>query len=642
MRRLLRPLLAVLAACAALACGPAAAQGERILSFDADVAVQPDGALSVIETIEVTSAGREIRRGIFRDFPLRALTADGLSHRVGFEIVRVERGGRPEPYRLADLDAGVRIYIGREDVLLEPGRHRYTIEYLTTRQLLHRDGEDELYWNVTGDAWAFPIDRASVTVRLPGGRSADQVAAYTGPRGATGRDVEVFESGGSTVRIATTRVLAPSEGFTIAVVWPEGAVERPSRAEAFGALVHANKGVLIGAGLVVVLLGYFALAWHRVGRDPAKGVIIPLFEAPDRLSPVATGYIWNQGFGGDFHTGRAMTVALTSLATKGRIVIEDAGDGEFTLSRRDGDRRQRKAFGDALPPGERAVHGALFADGRDSVSFGTQYEPVMGAASTALLTAFNWEYGRAYFRRNSGFWLLGALIAVAATWSGMALDTTSEDAMILASVMTGFATVFYTVALALVGEALWGTATALATGGPLRPLHRLGQLMAGLFALAGVAVMVFMATDFVAPAAFVPGALAIPIAVAFWHLLKAPTRLGRKTLDAIEGYRRYLSVAEAGRLNMAGREPPVTEALFEAHLPYAMALGVEEEWSAKVMARLDTSTDDPSRSRSTYSPRWYHGGGGTTPQSLAGALSRNLGGASGGSSGGGGGGGGGW
>ena len=97
---------------------------------------------------------------------------------------------------------------------------------------------------------------------------------------------------------------------------------------------------------------------------------------------------------------------------KGRIVIEDACDGEFTLSRRDGDRRQRKAFGDTLPPGERAVHGALFADGRDSVSFGTQYEPVMGAASTALLTAFNWEYGRAYFRRNSGFWLLGALIVI--------------------------------------------------------------------------------------------------------------------------------------------------------------------------------------------------------------------------------------
>ncbi len=517
-----------------------------------------------------------------------------------------------------------------------------------------------MYWNVTGDAWAFPIDRASVTVRLPGGMPAERVAGYTGPRGATGRDFAVTEHDGGTVRIATTRVLHPSEGFTIAVAWPEGAVERPTRADRLRALAAANKGVLAGGALVIVLLAYFSLAWHRVGRDPEKGVIIALFEAPEGLSPVAVGYIWNEGFGGDFDAGRAMTVALTSLATKGRITIADDGEGEFTLSRSAGGQRNRTTIDDTLPPGERAVHRALFADGRNSVSFGTEYEPVMGAASTALLGAFDWEYGRAYFRRNSGLWLLGALIAVAAAWSGMALDTLNQEALILTSVITAFAAMFYVVALVVAGGAIWRLASALATGGPVRLLHRLALLMAGVFALTGVALMVFIATDFVAPAAFVPGALAIPIALAFWYLLKAPTHLGRKTLDAIEGYRHYLSVAEAGRLNMAGREPPITEALFEAHLPYAMALGVEREWSAKVMSRLEASTDDPSRPRSAYSPRWYNGGaGGTTPQSLAGALSRNLGGAaavaatrpssSGGSSGGGssgggggGGGGGGW
>ena len=42
---------------------------ERILSFDSDINVQSDGAFIVTETIRVRAEGRQIRRGIFRDFP---------------------------------------------------------------------------------------------------------------------------------------------------------------------------------------------------------------------------------------------------------------------------------------------------------------------------------------------------------------------------------------------------------------------------------------------------------------------------------------------------------------------------------------------------------------------------------------------
>ena len=47
---------------------PAAAQ-ERILSFVSDVRVERNGDLAVTETIRVQAEGREIRRGILRDFP---------------------------------------------------------------------------------------------------------------------------------------------------------------------------------------------------------------------------------------------------------------------------------------------------------------------------------------------------------------------------------------------------------------------------------------------------------------------------------------------------------------------------------------------------------------------------------------------
>ena len=47
----------------------AALADERILSFDETVTVQSDGSLAVREVIRVRAEGRNIRRGIYRDFP---------------------------------------------------------------------------------------------------------------------------------------------------------------------------------------------------------------------------------------------------------------------------------------------------------------------------------------------------------------------------------------------------------------------------------------------------------------------------------------------------------------------------------------------------------------------------------------------
>src|SRR5690606_22888005 len=217
------------------------------------------------------------------------------------------------------------------NALLPPGRHHYTIAYESSRQLLPHPGEDELYWNVTGDAWAFPIERAAATIGLPAGATASQIAAYTGPPGAASNDFELRQRGGGTLRLETTRSLAPGEGFTVAVAWPEGAVAWPGRGDAWLAFIGDNPGILLGYALTAALIVYFAVTWHRVGRDPARGTVIPLFEAPDRLSPIATGYVWNRGFGSGFRRAHALTVAITSLATARAVTIEDAGDGEFVV-----------------------------------------------------------------------------------------------------------------------------------------------------------------------------------------------------------------------------------------------------------------------------------------------------------------------
>ena len=73
-----RWVVCLVAAVAMLVGGTAAHAEEQILSFLADVTVEKSGALLVSETIEVNAEGNEIRRGIYRDIPLRTTDENGL------------------------------------------------------------------------------------------------------------------------------------------------------------------------------------------------------------------------------------------------------------------------------------------------------------------------------------------------------------------------------------------------------------------------------------------------------------------------------------------------------------------------------------------------------------------------------------
>ena len=50
--------------------GPHAQAAEHILAYDVEIDIQTDGSLEVTEHITVRAEGSQIRRGIYRDFPL--------------------------------------------------------------------------------------------------------------------------------------------------------------------------------------------------------------------------------------------------------------------------------------------------------------------------------------------------------------------------------------------------------------------------------------------------------------------------------------------------------------------------------------------------------------------------------------------
>lgn len=595
---------------------PALAVEERILSFAADIAVAPDGTLHIVEEIEVEAAGREIQRGIFRDLPFRERTTLGLNRSPDFQVERIARDGRPEAYSLTEQPEGMRVYIGHRERLLSPGRYRYTIAYRVERQLFHLEGEDELYWNVTGNDWSFPIEHASVAVHLPAGAVPVGIEGYTGRPGQRGRDFRVLEDDPGTIRLETTATLTPGQGFTIAIGWPEGAVSRPTGMERLGYLLAENRGTFGGLILLLLLIAYYVRLWTRIGRDPPRGVVIPLFEPPHGLSPVAAGLIWNRGFTHALSKARALTIMFTDLAAKGILVLEEGEKDGFVVE-------HTGASWEGVPEDERAVLQALYGGGQPAqVALGRRYEPRLGPAMLALRNSFGKAFDARWYRTNRGPWLIGALLAALTAIAATTLDArTAGEAAVIAFMLifvAGFGTPVVLILTTVLPQ--WRS------GGVRGILGGLFMLLVALAFMVPVATVLFILSEMVAPPAIAVAVLAMLVAIAFRSWLETVTEEGRDALAALAGYRLYLSMAEGDRLNQAGRDVEITEALFEAHLPYAMALGVEQQWTGKFSASLARSATDPDAARAAYRPRWYRGRGANWqgPDSLTTQLSRNL------------------
>ncbi|HSD70636.1 MAG TPA: DUF2207 domain-containing protein, partial [Woeseiaceae bacterium] len=250
MKRLLLLLLAL--PLAALA-------DERILRFQSDVLVREDGWIEVTETITVRAEGARIRRGIYRDFPTDYEDNYGNRHVVAYQPLSVLRNDAPEAFHSEKLSNGLRTYFGSSGRLLDHGVHVYTYRYKANRMLGYFESHDELYWNATGNEWAFPIDRteATVTLDFSGTPEIHSVDAYTGPMGARGKDYEVRRDSAAKVTFSVGRTLQPHEGLTIVVGWPKGFVAEPGRAQKLTWLLKDNLNLIVAGGGFIALLLYF-------------------------------------------------------------------------------------------------------------------------------------------------------------------------------------------------------------------------------------------------------------------------------------------------------------------------------------------------------------------------------------------------
>jgi hypothetical protein len=572
----------VLLALVALAV-PATAR-EEIRSFTTEAELRTDGSVEVTETIAINVEGDEIRRGIFRDIPTQLINPDNTRLRSDLRVLEVLRDGKAEPYDVSNLGGGFkRILIGDEDVFLDYRVHTYTIRYTMTRMGRYFADYDELYWNATGNYWMFPIMSATAILKAPQGAVIDGAAGWTGVPGSTEQAVNIDQTSDNSVTFRTTRELSAGEGLTAAVKFQKGILVAPEGLTGIGNWISDHRELVFPAFAVFMVLLYNFFAWSAVGRDPARGTIIPLFHAPKGMSPALMHYIGNMGFKQSGWT--AFTAAIFDLGVKGLVQIDKTGKSLTITS-------TGKAT-EKLPPGEQIVYDYVRSKG--SVTVDKTDGPKLNQKRGELVSALERENREVYFKNNALYTVGGVLLAIALLGALVWLEVL--DPMFLVIAIVG----------AIIIGVLLGVLFGTSKGGVGGKIIAIIWFVILGFNFLGVGIDALAGFRFNIDTGLVAAISIMVIEIVFAILMRAPTIQGRKLMDEIEGFKMYMETAEKNRLNYVDKgEPPMTVARFESILPFAIALGVEKPWSERFEADLMRNAVADATSGS-YSPHWYRG-----------------------------------
>ncbi len=609
---------------------------EKIHDYNITIKVRPDRSLLIQEDIKVYANNEEINRGIYRDIPQSRALKGGLVHRYDVQVQEIRKNGEPEPYHTEDNYNLLRVYIGDEDVYLDPGMYQYSIIYTVSDALESVSNSSVLYWNVIGDQWKFPILHASLKLWMPEGsaRNIQDRQAWQGKSGSTDSDYD-FSRNGDQMEFKLRHSLKLGEGWTIRLQWQDDTIQPLSRQEAIAKLVKDNRGMFFIMGGILFVFIYYLLAWAFLGKDPEKGSIMTYYEAPESLSPASMRFISNMGY-----DQKIFTTAIISMAVKGHIKINESND-IYTLNRQNEDYS-------LLSPEEAAVSKELFESG-PSIKVENANHQDFKEAIRACKDSLKKNYVNILFISNKHIFIPGLIATIAIMIGGVALN------------VGNFAQIFI-----LIWLSFWNVGVFFLLRQVVLAWKKAGSSSRHRFLNTGAAIFMtffssfFVGADLVVFGIFLnmgPSALwmvlffatAVVMNYTFFRLLKAPTLAGRKIMDKIEGFRRYIDVTEKKQMEYFN-PPEKTVTNFEKFLPYALAFDMEKNWAGyfnEVMSSLQENR--------SWSPHWYQGSSFNTlsfsefSSSLGSSLSSAFStasaspssGSSGGSSGGGGGGGGG-
>lgn len=408
---MMKQMRRALALCVCWLCLSSVYSYECILNWNSDITVEPDGSMRVIEQIVVNAEGRAIKSGIKRSLPTQYKNIIGLRFVVPLTLEEVLLDGAKVPYNIVEHHNGITVYIGERQRFVSPGVHAYTIAYHTDKQIGFFDNYDQLYWNVTGIDNPFEVEKASVQIRIPKtmlngakvSRHTLHIEAYTGHAGSQEQNYKAYIGSDGVAHCATTQMLRPYEGLTIAMNWPKGVVEEYSR---FWVYVKSNLNLVLLLFALLCVCGWYVWAYYMSRRQIKIGTVIPLFYPPDDSAPGALRYVEKMGY-----DSKCLAANIVQMAVHGLLVIEHVPGKFFSSDHYILKKRQDVSIETTTL--ESALMQALFGDS-DTCSLLPANQERLNSAKTLVSNAYELKYAVDYFKSNGEYISVAVLISIVA------------------------------------------------------------------------------------------------------------------------------------------------------------------------------------------------------------------------------------
>lgn len=216
----------------------------EINNFESKIRLEQDSSLRITETIETNFFGE--KHGIFRIIPY-IYNHNGKTIRAKISILGVKDSqGNDIAYTVENYNQSKRIKIGDANLTIT-GRKNYVIDYQIKKVVLDYGEGPEIYWNVTGNEWEVPIQRARAVVESPFGK------------------ITKIECYGCTSSLAENKAeFEGEEGLTIvAQIDRTNSILMPGEWQRLVDLMTDNWGYLVAMAPFLIML----TMWFKKGRD---------------------------------------------------------------------------------------------------------------------------------------------------------------------------------------------------------------------------------------------------------------------------------------------------------------------------------------------------------------------------------------
>ncbi|MCX7881517.1 MAG: DUF2207 domain-containing protein [Patescibacteria group bacterium] len=320
-------------------------KSEHIRLFKSDIYINKDGTLSIKETIIYDFSDLK-KHGIYRKIPMIKTNQDGKKYVLDYsEISVIDDKNLPYRYSRSVVDNYLQLKIGDPDKTIT-GVHTYIISYKVKGAITYFSDHDELYWNVVGNEWEIPIEKAKIEIFLPEKIEEKNLRAdcFTGFYGQKKKNCQFsFDNNFLKEKIffENNEGLVSKEGLTVVVGFPKNIVlflepkEYKSFWETFFGKVTVFLIFLAGVFWYVFLPFYIIYRWFKYGRDPKPintGEVSAWFDPPKSpdgkrfLTPAEVGVL-----GDETVDLKDISAIIVDLARRGFLKIEERKKGEFWL-----------------------------------------------------------------------------------------------------------------------------------------------------------------------------------------------------------------------------------------------------------------------------------------------------------------------